>query len=111
MAQRNKNKQAVKAIHDEAMILARSLQRPGQSKEETKLIAQGIQRGLEQYKKQQSEKERELDKKLKRIKQDQKEPIESATQELPQVQTWHYWLPWSLLLLTWVGVAIYVAIV
>ena len=47
---------------DEAMKIARGTQRPGQTKEQTKLIAQGIQKGIEQYKKQMSGKARELDK-------------------------------------------------
>ena len=32
------------------MKIARSTQRPGQTKEQTKLIAQGIQKGIDQYK-------------------------------------------------------------
>ena len=35
----------------QAEKLAKATQRPGQTKEQTKLIAQGIQKGIEQYKK------------------------------------------------------------
>lgn len=35
---------------DEAMKIARGTQRPGQTKEQTRLIAQGIQKGIDQYK-------------------------------------------------------------
>ena len=107
MAKGNSNKRAIKAIHDEAMIIARSLQKAGQTKEETRLIAQGIQKGLEQYKKQQSIKERELDKKLKQVKQDKKPPVESDEQQPPVVQIRQHWLPWLLLLLSWLGIAGY----
>ncbi|MBT0328128.1 DUF2956 family protein, partial [Vibrio campbellii] len=37
----------------EAMKIAKSTQKPGQTKEQTKLIAQGIEKGIAQYKKQQ----------------------------------------------------------
>jgi hypothetical protein len=47
---------------DDVMKIARGTQKPGQTKEQTKLIAQGIQKCIEIYKKKQSEKTRELDK-------------------------------------------------
>ena len=50
---------------DDAMKIARGTQKPGQTKEQTKLIAQGIQKGIEIYKKKQSEKTRELDNEVK----------------------------------------------
>ncbi len=40
----------------EAMRIAKSTQKPGQTKEQTKLIAQGIEKGIAQFKKQQKEK-------------------------------------------------------
>ena len=55
------------AIPDEAMAVARSIQKPGQTKEQTKLIAQGIAKGIELYKRQQSAKSRERDKSRKRF--------------------------------------------
>ena len=60
-----KNKVSDK-IKDDAMKVAAGTQKPGQTKEQTRLIAQGIQKGIAQYKKQQSIKTRELDKKLKK---------------------------------------------
>lgn len=51
----------------EALSVARSIQKPGQSKEQTKLIAQGIAKGIDQYKRQQSAKSREKDKAHKRL--------------------------------------------
>ncbi len=50
------------SIQEEALKVARSIQKPGQTKEQTKLIAQGIAKGIELYKKQQSAKARERDK-------------------------------------------------
>ena len=35
----------------EAMKIARANQKPGQTKEQTQLIAQGIQKGIDEYKK------------------------------------------------------------
>jgi hypothetical protein len=50
------------SIQEEALKVARSIQKPGQTKEQTKLVAQGIAKGIELYKKQQSAKARERDK-------------------------------------------------
>lgn len=53
-------------IQEEAMKLARGIQKPGQTKEQTRLIAQGIAKGIAMYKKQESAKARERDKARKR---------------------------------------------
>ncbi|MDD1649449.1 MAG: DUF2956 domain-containing protein [Methylococcaceae bacterium] len=47
--------------------MARRVQKPGQTKEQTRLIAQGIAKGIELYKRQQSAKARERDKARKRL--------------------------------------------
>ncbi len=54
-------------IHEEALQVARSIQKPGQTKEQTRLIAHGIAKGIALYKKQQSAKARERDKGRKRM--------------------------------------------
>lgn len=41
----------------EALKIAKATQRPGQTKEQTKLITQGIEKGIALYKKQQKEKQ------------------------------------------------------
>jgi hypothetical protein len=86
---------------EEAMKIARGTQRPGQTKEQTKLIAQGIEKGIDQYKKQQKAKARELDKR-DRHRADQKarqgEQKPSATVVYRQ-----HWLPWLLLVVSWVA--------
>ena len=92
---------------DEAMKVARATQRPGQTKEQTRLIAQGIQKGIDQYKKQQKAKARELDKKLKRVKR-QANNSESVVTEPREVVVYRqHWLPWGLLAASWAGMAIY----
>lgn len=94
---------------DEAVKIAKSIQRPAQTKEQTKLIAQGIQQGIDLYKKQQKEKARELDKKLKKVTDQQAQSTElSDDRELgPEIVYRQHWLPWLLLVVTWLGIAVY----
>lgn len=54
-------------IQQEASRMARRVQKPDQTKEQTKLIAQGIAKGIELYRKEQSAKVRERDKARKRL--------------------------------------------
>ena len=68
---------------EEALLMARAIQKPGQTKEQTKLIAQGIAKGIELYKRQQSAKARERDKQRKRLDRERQarpelEPDETA---------------------------------
>lgn len=83
------------------MKVARANQRPGQTKEQTKLIAQGIQKGIEQYKKQQSAKARELDKKLKKVRNEHK--VNADKHDSVDVVTVYRQskLAWVLLALSW----------
>jgi len=104
MARRTKNYQTSEATHDEAMRIARGTQRPGQTKEQTRLIAQGIQKGIEQYKKQQSARARELDKNIKKVKQHLM-PHEIEVQK--KIVYRQHWLPWLLLVLSWIAIAAY----
>lgn len=90
---------------DEAMRIARGTQRPGQTKEQTKLISQGIQKGIEQYKKQQNTKARELDKKLKKVRQQLASPEAHEVEVHEKVTYRQHWLPWVLLVLSWLAVA------
>jgi len=62
---------------EEALKIARGTQRPAQTKEQTRLIAQGIQKGIDLYKKQQKEKARDLNRKLKKISSQKEQWIES----------------------------------
>ena len=66
MARYSKKEQVSEETKAEALQVAKHTQKPGQTKAQTKLIAQGVQKGIEQYKKQQKVKARELDKKIKK---------------------------------------------
>lgn len=96
----------------EAMKIAKSTQKPGQTKEQTKLIAQGIEKGIAQYKKQQKERNRQADKakkKQQREKQRQADDVvelDSANVEAPTSKP--AVLPWALLVLSWAGFAAYI---
>ena len=107
MAKRPKNHQQTDATRDEAVRIARGRQRPGQTKEQTKLIAQGIQEGIKQYKKQQSARGRELDRKLKKVKQQTASPAEHEIEVQEKVVYRQHWLPWVLLVLSWLAMAAY----
>lgn len=90
----------------DAMGIAKATQRPGQTKEQTKLIAQGIQKGIDQYKKQQKAKQRELDKqKKKQIKEKQVKQDEETGSKSPSSLA--LWLPWGLLIVSWIGFITY----
>ncbi|MEY2680183.1 MAG: hypothetical protein RL661_414 [Pseudomonadota bacterium] len=65
-------------IQEEALAVARGIQKPGQTKEQTRLIAQGIAKGIEQYKRQQAAKSRERDKLRKRQKREKLSPQTEA---------------------------------
>lgn len=103
---RYSKKQAVSPeTQDEALIIAKGNQRPGQTKEQTRLIAQGIQKGIDQYKKKQKSKTRELDKKLKKAQQETGSEINVEIEE--KVVYRQNWLPWLLLILSWLGAGFY----
>ena len=89
------------------MRIARGTQRPGQTKEQTKLVAQGVQKGIEQYKKQQSAKARELDRKLKKVNQQLASPEAHEIEVQDKVVYRQHWLPWVLLVLSWLAMAAY----
>ncbi len=91
---------------DESMKIAKATQKPGQSKQQTRLIAQGIQKGIEQFKKQQKTKSRELDKKLRQVKassakasSDNLENNHAESERLSVTKSSK--LPWGLLVLSW----------
>ncbi|MGF1685994.1 DUF2956 domain-containing protein [Photobacterium japonica] len=97
----------------EAMNMARATQKPGQTKEQTKLIAQGIQHGIELYKKQQKVKSRERDKQRKKGTKEQPSIVDDAAATVADASTQHspptrtQWLPWGLLVASWVGFILY----
>ena len=71
-------------------------------------MAQGIQKGIELYKKQQKAKARELDKQKKRASKPNTEiQAELSLDNNKQLKLANY-LPWILLLLSWAGFAGYI---
>ena len=91
----------------EAMRIAKATQKPGQTKDQTKLVAAGIQKGIELYKKQQKTKARERDKlRKKQVSGKQELPKEEAAATPEQVVIHkQHWMPWVLLLASWAGFA------
>lgn len=66
------------------------------------------QKGIDLYKKQQNEKARDLDRKLKRSSSQKVQPIGSDNHEAQEKIIYRqHWLPWLLLGLTWLSVGIY----
>ena len=104
MAKHPLTKKASREIQIEAQKIARSRQYPGQTKEQARLIAKGIQQGIEQYRRQQSAKERDYDKELKKLRRQdgQSDPGGEVRIEERVIYRQH-WLPWVLLALTWLG--------
>ena len=91
----------------QAMKMAKGTQKVAQTKEQTKLIAQGIEKGIAEYKKQQGKKLREIDKQRKqKIKQQGNEntqTVEEAANHNPMQA-----LPWILLVISWLGFVAYI---
>ncbi len=100
-------KQADQAIQEEALKVAQATQRPGQTREQTRLIAQGVRKGVEEYKKRQAAKTRELDRKLKQLNRQLAERHASEVQIEERVRYRQHWLPWLLLGLSWLGFGAY----
>ncbi|RPF11032.1 DUF2956 family protein [Vibrio crassostreae] len=97
----------------EALKIAKATQKPAQTKEQTKLIAQGIEKGIALYKKQQKERCRQADKAKKRVQKEKQTQQAHQAQELDidtSVETASNHankLPWLLLVASWIGFAIY----
>ncbi|TCS44034.1 DUF2956 domain-containing protein [Reinekea marinisedimentorum] len=89
----------------EALAIAKGTQRPGQTKEQTKLIAQGIEKGISEYKKREKQKARERDKQRKK-ELSQKETAEQPAEyngENTQNSNGRAALPWVLLAASWLA--------
>lgn len=106
---KTKQKKDARDIRAEALKLARSIKTENQAPAETKAIANGIQRGIEIFLRQQSEKTRELDKRSKKVKQlanqlAQQHTGDSQEADIPPRQSTY--LPWALLAASWIAFAI-----
>ena len=96
----------------QAMQVAKSTQKPGQTKEQTKLIALGIEKGIAEYKKRQKQKAREADKLKKRSQKQKQSGAESVSNDLTETETPSNSskLPWGLLVVSWIGFIAYVVL-
>ncbi len=108
----------------EALKIAKATQKPGQTKEQTKLIAQGIEKGIALYKKQQKEKHRQADRARKKQlrdksrhqqqemnddnqQQEMNDDNEYTLTEPSSPSAFSQYLPWGLLVISWVGFVLY----
>ena len=104
MAKNKRYEKVSPQTQEEAMKVAKATQRPGQTKEHTKLIAQGVEKGINHYKKQQKEKSRELNKKLHKVGQQLIAPDKENDKAVQDITVYkHSFLPWALLILSWLG--------
>jgi len=111
-----KNK-ASKEIQEKALKVAKGTHKKGQSKEDTKLIAQGIEKGIAEYKKQQNIKSRDRDKfrkqqlKIQQAVASQKTPLADAANKTKGKLASSFFssnkLPWVLLIISWLVFALY----
>lgn len=93
-------------VEADAMRIAKGRQKEGQTKEQTKLIAQGIQKGIAEYKKQHGIKIRKIDKLRKHtLKQRENEHTETAVESVQNDS--RAYLPWILLVVSWLGFVAY----
>jgi len=90
-----------------ATTLAKGIKKNGQSKEQTKLIAAGIEKGIALYKKQHKAKMREQDKARNKKKKQPQLTDEPEAQVIEQ-SSQRTWLPWGLLAVSWLGFGGYI---
>lgn len=104
---KTRQKKDARDIRADAQKIANSIKIEGQTPAETKAIANGIQRGMEMFLRQQSEKTRDLDKRTKKVKQlaNQLAQPTSNTAEV-KAEPRHARLPWILLGASWLIFAI-----
>lgn len=94
----------------EALKVAKGIQKQKQTKEQTKLIAQGIEKGIAEYKKQQSKKSRERDKTKKSLLKDKSSQAQQSEEmagntTIPSKKMAS--LPWILLVVSWLSFLVY----
>ena len=97
-------------VQTESTRIASGIKKPGQNREQTKLIAAGIEKGIAEYKKQHKAKARQLDKQKKqKIRSNTAAAAKEneAEIEIEQTKSSSSRLPWALLALSWAGFAGY----
>ena len=106
MSKYKKDQSKSPKAEEDAIKIAHGIQKNGQTKEQTKLIAQGIKKGIDLYKKQQNAKNRDIDKSRKQANK-QKNTVTTDVNPLETIQYKQHWLPWVLLTLSWVAMGGY----
>ena len=97
----NKHNAISPETQEEAMAMAKKTQKPGQSKEQTRLIALGIQKGIAEYKIQAKKKLRQANKANKKNKKQAQQTVaDVAPTEVPKPKLQK--LPWGLLIVSWI---------
>jgi len=107
MARYSKNSASKEKPGEAALAMARGTQKPGQTKEQTRLIAQGIQKGIALYKKQHAAKKRELDKNIKKVVASASVQTASVDVVAEIAPSRSHKLPWILLGLSWACFGLY----
>lgn len=115
MAASNSKQTISDKTKDEAVKVAKATQKPGQTKEQTKLIALGIEKGIAEYKKQQKSKARDKNKarkqEIKAKNRDSEQTYDTQTNHSSSdSSSYSSKLPWALLLLSWAGFFAYLLI-
>lgn len=108
MAKNKKYQQVSPETQSDSLKVAKATQRPGQTKEQTKLIAQGIEKGIALYKKQQKEKSRELNRRLHKASKVNVMPdIGGGEESSNEADCRQSLFPWLLLVASWLGFVVY----
>ncbi|VAX01994.1 hypothetical protein MNBD_GAMMA22-2599 [hydrothermal vent metagenome] len=108
-----KNKINDSSQFDEALTVAQGIKQENQTKAQTRLIAQGIRKGIEIYKNKQNKKQRDINiskkKHLKaRLITDDKSNTEQVINSNKNILRFFIWLPWSLVVFSWVFFVVYI---
>lgn len=106
----SKKQKSSPQVVEQAEKIASGIKSPNQTKEQTKLVAQGIQKGIDIYRKQEKTKSRGRDKLRKK---NLKASDETSNEEI-DVQsggmTAAVFIPWALLALSWGSMAVYLLV-
>lgn len=96
----NETEKVSKEAQVEALRIAKGTQRPKQTKEQTKVIAQGVEKGIAEYRKLEKAKARERDKQKKK---ENRSRADQADIEVPADTGLDFskMIPWFLLVLSW----------
>lgn len=89
------------AVQSEAAKLANGIKKPGQTKDQTKLIAAGIEKGIAEYKKIHKAKMRQQDKQKKQQAKASNSDIDAIDDAIIENKPKINLLPWVLLLVSW----------